>query len=93
MTGKSNTQKSQNVFMENRESLTVTGVNDVDSFDDKVVCIGTELGQMIVKGVGLHIVTLSLDVGEVVVKGTVNLIEYTAKQKQKDEKILTQLFR
>lgn len=93
MTGKSTVQKSQNVFMENRETLTVTGVSDVDRFDDKSVCLGTQLGRMVVRGTGLHIVTLSLDVGEVVVKGTIHLVEYTGVQKNKDEKLLTKLFR
>ena len=34
----------QNIVLENREKLNVSGVNDVLSFDDQVVMIDTELG-------------------------------------------------
>ena len=37
----------QNLILENREKLNVSGVNDVLSFDDQVVIIETELGLLI----------------------------------------------
>ena len=40
-----NTNIIQNLVLENRKKLSVSGVNDVLSFDDQVVMIYTELGQ------------------------------------------------
>ena len=37
----------QNIVLENREKLNVSGVNDVLSFDDQVVMIDTELGLLL----------------------------------------------
>ena len=51
----------QNIVLENREKLNVSGVNDVLSFDDQVVMIDTELGLLTVKGENIRINKLSLD--------------------------------
>ena len=44
----------------------------------------TQLGNLIVKGEGLHITKLSLDTGEVVVEGKVNAFQYLGGQKSKN---------
>ena len=51
----SNVGVLQNLILENREKLSVTGVNDVLSFDDQVVIIETELGLLTVKGERYHV--------------------------------------
>ena len=43
----------QNLILENREKLSISGVIDVLSFDDQVVMIETELGLLTVKGLSL----------------------------------------
>ena len=40
-----NTNIIQNIVLENRKKLSVSGVNDVLSFDDQVVMIDTEIGR------------------------------------------------
>ena len=45
----------QNVILENREKLTISGVLDVLSFDDQIVIVETELGLLTVKGENLRI--------------------------------------
>ena len=51
----------QNIVLENREKLNVSGVNDVLRFDDQVLMIDTELGLLTVKGENIRINKLSLD--------------------------------
>lgn len=36
-----NTSMMQNIILENREKLTISGVNDVLSFDDQIVILET----------------------------------------------------
>ena len=57
----------QNLVLENRGKLSVSGVNDVLSFDDQVVMVDTELGLLTVKGENIRINKLSLDTAEVII--------------------------
>lgn len=67
----------QNLFLENREKLNVSGVKDVLSFDDQMVIVETELGMLTIKGENLRINKLSLDTSEVAIDGLVNSFAYS----------------
>ncbi len=58
----------QNLILENRNKLSVSGVKDVLSFDDQVVIMETELGLLTVKGENLRINKLSIDTSEIIVE-------------------------
>lgn len=73
----------QNVILENREKLTISGVLDVLSFDDQIVILETELGLLTVKGENLRINKLSLDTTEVIVEGTIFNLSYSEKNLDK----------
>ena len=51
----------QNLVLENRNKLSISGVKDVLSFDDQVVIMETELGLLTIKGENLKINKLSID--------------------------------
>ena len=51
----------QNIVLENREKLNVTGINDILSFDDQVVILSTDLGMLTIKGNELKINKLNID--------------------------------
>ena len=67
----------QNLVLENREKLGISGVLDVLSFDDQVVIVETELGLLTVKGENLRINKLSIDTSEVVVEGEIYNLAYS----------------
>lgn len=69
--------KVQNLILENRERLNVSGVIDVESFNDETVIIDTELGVLVVRGVDLHISKLNLDSSELSVEGDIVSCEYS----------------
>ncbi len=60
-----------------RHVLSVSGVQDVDSFDEFTVVIYTELGELTVRGTGLHINRLSIESGELALEGTIDSLTYT----------------
>ena len=62
--------------LNDRHSLTVTGVSDVISFDDNAVIMATALGTLSVHGSGLQLKTLSIDGGQVAVEGQVAALIY-----------------
>lgn len=67
----------QNLILENRQKLSISGVVDVLSFDDQVVIVETELGLLTVKGENLRINKLSIDTSEVVVEGEIYNLAYS----------------
>lgn len=73
-----------NLIMENRHKLSISGVNDVDSFDEETIVLFTDMGTLTVKGSELHINKLSVETGEVTVEGTVDSCLYsdTGRNKQ-----------
>lgn len=73
----------QNLVLENREKLSVSGVLDVLSFDYQVVIIETELGLLTIKGEDLRINKLSIDTSEVVVEGDIFSMNYSEKEMEK----------
>ena len=73
----------QNLLLENREKLTISGVLDVISFDDQIVILETELGLLTVKGENLRINKLSLDTADVIVDGEIYNLGYSEKDLEK----------
>lgn len=59
-----------------RERLTVSGVEDVERFDETGIVMSTGAGVLVVTGENLHIGKLSLDGGELHVDGRIDSISY-----------------
>lgn len=59
-----------------REQLTVSGVEDVDRFDESGIIMTTSAGTLVITGEDLHIGKLSLDGGELHVDGRIDSITY-----------------
>lgn len=89
-----NTGVIQNLILENRGKLSISGVLDVLSFDDQVVMIETELGLLTVKGQNLRINKLSIDTSEVIVEGEISYLAYSeATQNKTSGSLLSKIFK
>ena len=75
----------QNLVIENRNKLSISGVKDVLSFDDQLVVMDTELGLLTCKGENLKITKLSIDTTEVIVEGQINNLSYSDHSKKEQE--------
>ena len=64
------------VVIEDRKSLTVSGVEDVERFDENTIVLSTSKGAMVVAGENLHIEKLSLDGGDLKVDGDIDSVSY-----------------
>ncbi len=78
-----NSSVIQNLVLENREKLSISGALDVLSFDDQVVVVETELGLLNIKGDNLRINKLSIDTSEVIVEGEIYSLNYSDKSPDK----------
>lgn len=81
-----------NVIMENRRNLTISGVMDIDSFDEQTVVVFTEQGELTIRGGNLHINKVDVDSGDLVMEGEVDSLTYSDNQPQKGG-LLSRLFR
>lgn len=75
----------QNIVLENREKLTITGVLDVLSFDDEIIMVETELGLLTIKGENLRINKLNIDTSEVIVEGNIAHLSYSNKDIEREK--------
>ena len=48
-------KQNHSMILENRKSLSISGITDVDSFDEKAICLYTQLGELTIQGKELHI--------------------------------------
>ncbi len=71
-----NVAGEHHLVLEDRERLTVSGVEEVESFDENAIVMVTGQGVLVVRGEGLHIEKLSLDGGDLKVEGTVESLTY-----------------
>ena len=85
----------QNIILENREKLNITGILDVFSFDDQIIIIETELGLLTIKGENLKINKLSLDTSDFTVDGNISSLTYSDSDSniKKSKNILSKIFK
>ena len=69
-------QQPHRVELDGRGHLLVSGVEDVERFDETGIVMSTSAGTLIVTGEGLHIGQLSLDGGELKVDGRIDSLSY-----------------
>lgn len=68
----------QNIILENREKLNISGVLDVLSFDDQMIIVETELGLLTIKGENLKINKLNIDTSDVTLDGFISALSYSS---------------
>ena len=83
----------QNVILENRKKLTLTGIKDVLSFDDEIVIVESELGLLNIKGADLKVNKISVESGDVIIDGTVRAIEYSDKNMTQKQGLMSKIFK
>ncbi|MBQ2676344.1 MAG: sporulation protein YabP [Clostridia bacterium] len=81
-----------NLIMENRAKLNITGVSQVDSFDEQTVVLITDMGELTVKGSNLHISQLNVDTGELNIDGSIYGLVYADSNASRGG-FLTRLFK
>ena len=70
-------QGHHSLHIEDRGTLRATGVSQVDFFSDELITAQTALGELHIKGEGLHIESLDSQSGELLARGKVIAFSYT----------------
>lgn len=85
---------NQNIIIENREKISVTGVIDIHSFDDELVIAQTDLGILTVKGDDLKMNKLNLENNELIIEGKIIAVAYSdINSNGKKSGIMNKLFK
>lgn len=82
-----------NVILEDRSKLTVSGVEDIDNFDEENFTAITCAGVLVVKGSDLHINKLNVDTGELVVDGEIDSCVFSNNYGVKSGGLFSKIFR
>ena len=80
----------------NRNQMELTGVVNVNTFDEKEIILETQQGFLHIAGEQLHITLLNLEEGKVAVEGNVNSIVYREQgvdMKTRSRNILNRLLK
>ncbi len=75
----SNDEVVHNIVLESRNFLSITGVEDVQNFDEEKIFLTTQLGELTIEGNNLHINKLSLETGEMTVEGEIDSVIYAGE--------------
>lgn len=75
--------QKQNISLESRRKLSITGVKEVENFDDNTITLITDLGTLSIKGSEIKIEKLNLDSGEVSATGDFYAFEYISDENTK----------
>lgn len=87
--------RNQNLYIENRQKATISGVLNVQSFNEAEIIIETVLGILTIKGTGMHINKLNLEAGDLMIDGNIDSCAYSEKRdlKTKSAGFFSKVFR
>ena len=74
--------RSHSLIIEERKKLTISGVLDVLCFDERAIILETTLGELTIKGEGLHIEGFNSETGDLSAIGRVAVFAYTGDGKK-----------
>ncbi len=86
-------KQNQNIILENRKNLSISGITDVDSFDEKEISLYTQLGELTIQGRELHIDSMSVETGDMTITGDIWAMIYGDKDRKGPLSALGRLFR
>ena len=81
-----------NIILKDRSELSVSGVTDMDSFDENTVIAYTDLGELTITGNEIHIEKLNIDTGELIITGKISSLTYL-DQAPKSASFFSKVFR
>lgn len=76
--------KAHAIHIDNRERVMITGVEDVDNFNEEEVNFQTESGYVTLTGTDLHITRLNLEDGQLIIEGSINGVAYSGNAEQNE---------
>lgn len=86
-------QSHHSLILQDRQTLELSGVTDVDSFDETEISLYTTLGEMVIRGKALHVNAMNVDTGDMQIDGDIHSIIYGDKDRKKKQGFWGKVFR
>ena len=84
-------RQDHQIVLVDRKRAEITGVEDVDCFNEQIVVLRTPIGMLTITGAALNISRLNLEDGRVEIDGEFDAMEYSGGKKKSG--LLSRLFR
>ena len=85
---------NHNITIQDRKNITISGVKKIENFDKEEFLLETSMGYLLITGRELELIKLDTNIGNISIRGMINSFNYTeSKKKQKEESLLTKLFK
>ena len=84
---------NQNIYLENRKQLKVSGVIKLIQLNPFSFDLDTTLGPLKIKGENLEMQSFDVDNGNILITGDFNSFEYFVKEVKKNKSFIQKLFK
>ena len=84
--------REQSLILNNRKKGSLSGVEDIVSFDDETVVLVSVLGKLVIKGEMLKILSFTNETGDMEIEGKINAVVYLNDNKGKNS-VIGKLFK
>ena len=64
------------LIIESRKKATLTGITDVESFDEETIIAQSQCGEITVRGSSMKISRLSVESGDMIIEGHIDSVAY-----------------
>ncbi len=82
-----------NLIIEDRKKINISGVEEVQSFDDESVVLLTTMGELTIRGSDIKIGKLSTESGDLSITGNIRAISYTDDDYDSERGFFSRIFR
>ena len=77
------TESRQTLVLEDRKSLSISGIRNVDSFDEQRIELSSVMGTIDITGAGMKIAGLDLTAGNILIQGEIDVLAYSRSKEEK----------
>ena len=81
------------LILQERQHLSLSGVENVDSFDETLIVLTTSMGELTIRGNGLHLEKSDTETGELILDGTISEFSYSDPPAPKNGRRFKHFFR
>ena len=76
-------EAKQRLLLDERKELMLSGILNVDSFDERQIELNSNMGGIEIGGEGMKIAALNLEEGKITINGTISSIMYVKSREEK----------
>lgn len=92
--GEKNLTREHQIIIKSRQAIDITGVKEIDSFDNEEFLLETNMGYLVIRGQQLQLKNLNVADGRVEIKGRIDDLTYVEEGNTETAKgFFSKLFR